>query len=684
MKHIVYINKLPVRCGTFYSTPDGAINGNGDLGIILGVFDEGLRIYISKNDIWYACEHHDLGGLRPLGYIDVYFGDKSCGGKFHAEQDMDNGEIRATYGDICLTVRVAKTENAIMLETSSKAELKPFGGDVTGISDYYSYGDISGVCRIFNDENTSYPTECYGALTALEGKYYAFVATNHDVKDPKRKVADKIRKINSAKYDKLLCQHYAEWKKFYAKSAFEIADDELELCWYSSQYFTACACGNKKFAPGLYANFITTERPSWKSDYHLNYNYQAPFYGVCSSNHPELLDCYHGPLFDFMDKGREFAEKFGCRGIMYPVGIGPGGIVTEYQPTATMPFERLFLGQKSNAIHGADIMIFRWRATRDLDYAREVAYPFLKEAILFFEDYAVIEDGKLTIHRDAAHEVPYYREDFREDGYKEGVNDVNPVLTLGMLRLALENAIDMAVSLGVDEDKIIDWKNMLDIYPEYPTTIRRGQRVFRYTKKGQRWNDDNDVGLQHIYPAGQIGLSSDKALLKIALNSFWQKSYCFEDENACCSYYPMAARLGVNPSLILKKFRKLNQKKLMPNMIYEFAGGGFENCSIAATMLNEMALQSYEGIIRIFPDWDKSINASYRNLRADGAVLVSAYIRDGEIGNVRLMSEKGGKIRVANPYNTCVIELPDGTHTSNKPVFQLDTKPGDIIILKRG
>jgi alpha-L-fucosidase 2 len=71
----------------------------------------------------------------------------------------------------------------------------------------------------------------------------------------------------------------------------------------------------------------------------------------------------------------------------------------------------------------------------------------------------------------------------------------------------------------------------------------------------------------------------------------------------------------------------------------------------AASGLQEMLLQSYSGTIRIFPaiptDWQ---DVSFTKLRAEGAFLVSAERRDGQIRRVAIMAEKGGLCRLENPF----------------------------------
>jgi len=689
MKHIVKINTRPEKSGC-KSVPDGAINGNGDLGLILGNCENGMRIFISKTDLWQAYEDHDRGGLRPLGYIDIPV-PAELYKNYYVEQDMDKGELRCIYKDgtdCCeIHVRACKVENSIMIESVGNVdispELKVYGGETTGEKGEFEENGCKGVFRIFRGEGIVFETHAYAAMKKVDSKrYYAFVATNHDTDKPERLSVEKAASMNAEKYDALRNEHYAAWEKLWSKSSFEVDNEELELGWYASQYLIAGCTGNEKFAPGLYANFVTVENPNWHSDYHLNYNYQAPFYAACSSNHVEFTDCYATPLEEFEEKGREFAKKFGCGGIMLPVGLMPKGICSELTRYLKYSFDRLFLGQKSNAIHPADILVFRWKSTRDIDYARDHAYPYIKAAIEFFEDYLVFEDGRYIVKKDAAHEVPYYRADFDPRRYRRYINDKNNALTLGMLCLCIPAAIDMAKALGVDEDKQKKWQEIFDKLSPFATYYRYGKKVFRYTEKGQAWNDGNDVGLQHIYPAGCIGLASDEKLLKIARNTFNMKEKgCWIDDNAVCSFFPMAARLGKDPKVIVRKMHELNKKMLLPNMLYDFAGGCLENCPIFANTLNEMAMQSFEGIIRIFPTWDKSLDCKFRTLRADGAFLVSAEIKDGKILYAEIFSEAGEKLTVENPYAKAKVSVDGETFTSEEHFITLETTKGSKVII---
>ena len=79
----------------------------------------------------------------------------------------------------------------------------------------------------------------------------------------------------------------------------------------------------------------------------------------------------------------------------------------------------------------------------------------------------------------------------------------------------------------------------------------------------------------------------------------------------------------------------------------------------AAAAIQEMLLQSHSGVIRVFPAIPESWQeVSFDTLRAEGAVLVSAKRKAGRTTWVELISERGGRIRLEDPFGTQgVIEL---------------------------
>ena len=73
----------------------------------------------------------------------------------------------------------------------------------------------------------------------------------------------------------------------------------------------------------------------------------------------------------------------------------------------------------------------------------------------------------------------------------------------------------------------------------------------------------------------------------------------------------------------------------------------------------EMLLQSHRGRIEIFPAIPETWrDVAFAGLRAEGAFLVSAERRNGEVERVEIVSEKGGPCRVLSPFTGSEETIP--------------------------
>ena len=143
-------------------------------------------------------------------------------------------------------------------------------------------------------------------------------------------------------------------------------------------------------------------------------------------------------------------------------------------------------------------------------------------------------------------------------------------------------------------------------------------------------------------------------------------------------------------------------------MLY-YGGGGIESCG-GQLSLNEMLLQSHEWaadrpaqaedssrvatapvrpppayLIRLFPCWPRALDARFGALRACGAFLVSAELKDGAVGGVRLVSEKGCACALQNPWPGRTVRLgrngrPAEALTGERFVFT--TSAGERLTLE--
>ena len=144
-----------------------------------------------------------------------------------------------------------------------------------------------------------------------------------------------------------------------------------------------------KVAPGLWGNWLTTDNPNWHGDFHLNYNFQAPFYMVYSANHADLsLPFYQAIAECDGPRARDGASGTAGRACISRVCIGPWGLFPDNP-------DGWIWGQRSNAAYAALNFIWYWQYTQDQDGSRQTGYPYLREVAEFWEDYLKLEERPL-------------------------------------------------------------------------------------------------------------------------------------------------------------------------------------------------------------------------------------------------------------------------------------------------
>jgi len=207
----------------------------------------------------------------------------------------------------------------------------------------------------------------------------------------------------------------------------------------------------------------------------------------------------------------------------------------------------------------------------------------------------------------------------------------------------------MSKEMGVDASRLKKWTHILEHLSKFPTQNRGGKTVFRYSEKGTSWWKDNTAGIQHIYPAGAIGLESDPRLLEISRNTIAAMGR-WMDNNGMSSFYPAAVRVGYDPDIILSQLQQMIRKIGEPNGFIARNPHGIENCSIVPNTLNMMLCMGHQNVLRVFPVWPKNKDARFKDLRVWGAFLVSSELKDGKVQYVRIKSERGRPCTIQNPW----------------------------------
>lgn len=675
-----------------YKIPAGAMCGNGDIGVVFDNNENDLVIHISKCDFWkFTPGAHKDGGIKTVGDLKI------CGidlESYSIKQYFDKGLLACKFGNVEMEFFVAP-HNAVYFEIKvPEAEQLP----VVEISQPNTCKSVNAVTcengvachsRKFCGEDVTMQTGVAVALKELcsdsgngvkSAAYCLGIATNFDAEDY---VGRAVEITSQCDYNTAKVQTQEKWHSFFSASRVTLQDKEIEAFYNSSLYHLAGCMGNAQFPPGLFGNFVTDDFFPWAGDYHMNYNYEAPYYCVFTSNHPELFDGYMAPINDMKDEAKKFAKLFGCKGYAFPVSFGPKGLDV-YSQADCKEHCILFLGQKSHAAYACVIPIMHWFATYNKAYALQNYYDFVLNTAAFWEDYLVKEKGKYVIKGDAAHEIPYYRgEKFNALTHIGQINTINAINSMGLVKLLFKGVYSMAKELGLNSEKYALWEDIIENFSSFPTFIKKGKKCFRYSRFGIRWRDDNTVGLQHIYPCSQIGLDSGDELLKIAKNTYFINDRRLDD-NGSNSYLPAGARIGVDPDFLIEGIHQNIKEFALPNRLFRHHGGGIEHLTTIPATINEMLMQSHEGVIRLFPCWNKNSNAAFENLRADGAFLVSASLEDKQVKSLTVKSLEGRSCTVECDGIKGVINKADNKpvpHNTQNGTVTFETQKGAEYIL---
>ena len=553
------------------------------------------------------------------------------------------------------------------------------------------------------DNNVSIPTGAACALKVVDGHEGGFtvqpgkpvflvVAATGLANTPDYR-ADAVKRAKNTTSDSLLVlqsMHNAWWAGFWNKSFVEIPDKVLEQRYYLSHYGMASCSRLPHFPPGLYGWTLSEGTPMWGGAYFNNYNFFAPFYGLYAANHIEQAMPCNDAVMDAIELGREWCRdeakyERACgnslklkmdKGILLPVSMLPDGITGA----------RTTWGQRTDASYACVPLASTWYATYDLAFAKR-AYPFVRETAIFWEHFLVLEPTT----PDGLRRSGNGRYVDRNDAVLENSGrDTNPIVALALIRQVMSLALEMSMELGVDAEHRAKWADIRDRLSDYPTcTVRdlsNGCRIaesrteavqnlpiFRYSEKGCAWQNDNAVGIQHIFPGNGIGLGVRPELLERARNQVRVMGRWI-DLNGCNSFYPAAVRVGYEPEEILGRLRHWVDTA-SANGMRDDNPHGTEQFSVVPCTIQEMLMQSYDGTLRLFPNWPKDQDARFGTLRARGAFLVSAELKAGEVRGVRITSEKGRDCTIQNPWPGKKVRLVRTHSTSSGQDGKVEAAP---------
>ena len=492
------------------------------------------------------------------------------------------------------------------------------------------------------------------------------------------------------------------WDEYWSRSAVSLADPELERLWYQNLYFLRCALRPGVTCPGLFANWSFLDiGTAWHGDYHMNYNTQQPFWVTFSSNHCDLNMPYVDLVDHLLPISRAWAAEFyELKGACFPHSAYPTQMKMMPYPLPSWGWE---ICETPWTVQG---LWWHYLYTKDIELLRTRLFEPMEAATVFLVDYISRPEARGTA---AGGVNPRFTDD-RWHVYPTvppelfGLRDeldlnADCLVTLTLSRFLLRAYQQACADLGIEgekEDLLARAREVLERLPDYPTASTPLGDVFLCVPGADPsilYNTPNST--MTVFPGEDDGLHAPGPGLEIARNSYrWQQN---EGGNELVFLNLQAARMGL---LDLEKFKRQIRYCLMPNgtcanmvlqthgryddrMPFDFmarSGVWFENFALPV-VVNECLLQSYSGAIRLFPNWPREKDASFRTLRAVGAFLVSASLRNGVVERVEITSERGELLRLEMPWSRAHLQR-DGRAAVvvQGPEIHLETTAGEALV----
>lgn len=690
----------------------GALLGNGDIGIVVGDSDTARqRFWFGKSDFWGT--HWNTRHKAPevsilsLGSLVVSSPQNASdhGSVYRVDQDILHAEVTSTLklGNALVHLRswTADGENVFITEATCDSrsleaariqltlDMPPADNsphttypvkvgsqrgmlwarrenNLTGQKDYQARAAMA--VRVLGGNSVEFashtqPSESF----TLKPSAHAWIITvfKSDARigpggpSPEALVRSATRATDAltpARLKVLHTAHEAWWRHFWTRSYIDIHDAVLENYYYGALYVLGSSSRPGKLAPSLWGNFITTDDAGWGGRYFMNYNEEAPYYGVFSSNHPELAEPYNRMVLAQMPFQRNRTAEAGYKGVSFQRTFSPFTVVAN--PPAPVPvapeknYKKLPSDQKSNATFSLLPSIQYYEYTQDRNFLRTELYPAMKQLDAFWRDFAVRDaSGKEWV--------------FEHSSAHEGGDDVDPNLDIGFARRIEDELIETSQILGVDASMRPAWKSFRNELAPYPTTQVNGKTVYaiaasvnnKIKDQGLFEPGDQPINLEGlVFPGENLAIGGNPRELQIARNSMlemnsWGVTRGGNSHNGFCKIFPIAARIGWPADDLLQKFKAAILYQWRPSNLTVFQGGGGIETSGSIEALDSMLLQHEDGVLRVFPDWPSEKDASFVRLRAKGAFVVSSELAGGQVAYIKIVSEKGGPLTVQSPWN---------------------------------
>jgi len=476
--------------------------------------------------------------------------------------------------------------------------------------------------------------------------------------------------------------HRDWWHNYYPKSFVSIPDARLESFYWIQLYKLASATHPNRPVIDLLGPW--PKPTSWPCVW-MNLNVQLTYFTLGITNHSDLED----NLYQLTDRHKEqtiqnvppeFRDD--CAAIRNPVAYDD----------LNAP---LFLSADKNNDKEINIIVLPWlmqmyylhySRTMDDVRLRESIYPLMRRAFNVY--LRIMYKGE-----DGLYHIPYTYSD-------EYGNAQETSLNIALARWGFKTLIHSANRLKINDPLLPKWKEILANMADYNADVN-GMMIGKNTPFAKPHRHYSH--LFAIFPLYDMNVDNEPQRIPFMQKSI-QHFTDLDGDNCIYKFLGASslwAALGdgdnalkwLNRSLeILPRFGKPPGPSRIPtltqNTFYsERENPTFESPISASRAILDMLMQSWGGVIRVFPacpsGWQ---NANFHNLRSEGAFLVSAKRENGRTQFIQIQSLAGEPCVLKADFEGDIKLIAPKTMTIRKQngLIELTLKKGETAILYTG
>ena len=688
----------------------GAIMGNGLLGTNLYKLREGVyRLNTGRSDVTEARQPYNLynSARLPIGYFTLTpvgkVADESM--RLSLADATTTGRFTTDAGRIDFTTYVHSLNDYIIFDAETTGAEKDFKWDFTAqeaISPRHIFrggapegyvnhqGKSNPEPERFDKGGISYLVQPLAADTTFTriNRYYV-VAWKEIKKGSRRRIIATIAQqptkeqaLAEAKGNitrcaatpdgKLAESHKKWWHDFYNRAAFlSFPDPRLESFYWAQYYKFASTARPGKPVVDLQGVWPTWDTP-WPAIW-VNLNLQLTYSWLTKANLGELAE----PLWDALYSNRANLT----RNVTDIPGQESWTDAAVLPRTATYDFHAPLdpSTAKSNQYEVGNLCwtLFYFRqhcdGYGDTISMRERLFPLLKSAVNMFFHIRTEKEGRYSLPSTASPE------------YTDKEIGPNANYDLANLRWGLNSLIEIDSICGIGDPMRARWIDFRDNLVDYPYDEKTGFKVSdRYIFKDTTHRHYSHLFM--IYPYHLLDWTNPADSMRMSLSlDRWNGNQGYSRTGKAA----MLMSRG-DGDAALPQLQRLLDRYVRPNTLYAETGPVIETPMAAVSTIHELYMQDWGDRIRVFhavpSEWK---DASFSNMRARGAFLVSGRRAAGRTVYVSVDSEKGGPCRIQTGINTADMEVRTAagkplefrTISGGEGFIELDTKAGEKVII---